>query len=147
MQFTVSLNGLNEFAKLFWNSFPDAKIFAFHGEMGAGKTTLITALCHTKGVTEVIGSPTFSIINEYVFNNNKGEQSIFHMDLYRLNSIEEIIRAGVEDCLESGSICMVEWPEKAPELFDERAIHVTIKPFSESERLIDIPSITAGIFK
>jgi tRNA threonylcarbamoyladenosine biosynthesis protein TsaE len=144
MQFTVSHDGLNEFAQLFWNSFPDATIFAFHGEMGAGKTTLITALCHGKGVTEVIGSPTFSIINEYAFNKNK---SIYHMDLYRLNSIEEIIRAGVEDCLESGSICMVEWPEKAAELFDERAVNVFIKPLSESERLIDIPSITANIFK
>lgn len=147
MQFSVPLSGLNEFAHIFWNSFTDTTVYAFHGEMGAGKTTIITALCQAKGVTEVIGSPTFSIINEYVFYKENKSQSIFHMDLYRLNSIEEIIRAGVEDCLESGSICMVEWPEKAPELFDERTIHVTIKPFSENERLIDIPSITAGIFK
>lgn len=147
MQFKVSHDELNKFADLFWNSFPDATIFAFHGDMGAGKTTLITALCHAKGVTEVIGSPTFSIINEYVFNKNNKSNSIFHMDLYRLNSLEEIIRAGVEDCLESGSICMVEWPEKAAELFDERAVNIFIKPLSESERLIDIPSITADIFK
>ena len=147
MQFSVSQDGLNEFAHLFWNSFPNATIFAFHGEMGAGKTTLITALCHAKGVTEVVGSPTFSIINEYVFDQNNERKSIFHMDLYRLNSIEEIIRAGVEDCLESGSICMVEWPEKAVELFDEQTVHVSIKPFSDNERLIDIPAIPAGIFK
>jgi len=147
MQYAVSYNELNEFAQLFWKSFPNATIFAFHGEMGAGKTTIITALCEAKGVTEVIGSPTFSIINEYVFNKNNETGSIFHMDLYRLNSVEEIIRAGVEDCLESGSICMVEWPEKAAELFDEQTIHVIIKPLSDTERLIDIPSITAGIFK
>lgn len=147
MQYSISHDELDQFAERFWKSFPEATIFAFHGEMGAGKTTLITALCHAKGVTEVIGSPTFSIINEYVFNKNNENKSIFHMDLYRLNSIEEIIRAGVEDCLESGSICMVEWPEKGAELFDEQTIDIFIKPLSDSERLIDIPSITAGILK
>ena len=147
MQYAVSHNELNQFADLFWKSFPKATIFAFHGEMGSGKTTIITALCHAKGVTEVIGSPTFSIINEYAFNKDNKAQSIFHMDLYRLNSVEEIIRAGVEDCLESGSICMVEWPEKAPELFDEQTVHVLIKPLSDTERLIDIPTVSAGIFK
>lgn len=147
MQYAVSYTELEQFAHLFWKSFPDSIVFAFHGEMGAGKTTLITALCHAKGVKEVIGSPTFSIINEYEFTENDQTGTIYHMDLYRLNSIEEIIRAGVEDCVESGAICMVEWPEKAPELFDERTIHIIIKTLSDSERLIEIPSITEDIFK
>ncbi|HEU0064486.1 MAG TPA: tRNA (adenosine(37)-N6)-threonylcarbamoyltransferase complex ATPase subunit type 1 TsaE [Flavisolibacter sp.] len=134
----ISLDQLDNFAKRFWDNFPDGKVVAFYGNMGAGKTTLITALCKVKGVKEVIGSPTFSIINEYGFLYNGSEQIIYHMDLYRLNSIEEIIRAGVEDCLVSGEICMVEWAEKAPELFDERAIKVFIEPVNDTERKIQV---------
>jgi tRNA threonylcarbamoyladenosine biosynthesis protein TsaE len=139
----ISLGQLENFAKRFWIKFPDGKVIAFYGNMGAGKTTLITTLCKIKGVKEVIGSPTFSIINEYAYLYNGSEQIIYHMDLYRLNSIEEIIRAGVEDCLESGEICMVEWPEKAPELFDERTIKVFIEPVSDTERKIQV---TAPIY-
>ena len=136
----ISLDQLENFAKRFWNKFPDAKVIAFFGNMGAGKTTLITALCKLKGVKEVIGSPTFSIINEYAYLQNGLEQIIYHMDLYRLNSIEEIIRAGVEDCLDSGEICMVEWAEKAPELFDESTIKVFIEPLGDTDRKIQVTS-------
>jgi tRNA threonylcarbamoyladenosine biosynthesis protein TsaE len=139
----IALSQLENFAEKFWNMFPDGKVIAFFGNMGAGKTTIITALCKVKGVKEVIGSPTFSIINEYAYKYNGSEQIIYHMDLYRLNSIEEIIRAGVEDCLESGELCMVEWAEKAPELFDDRSIKVFIEPVSDTERKIQV---TAPIY-
>ena len=75
--FTVSIDELNTFANSFWQLVKNAKLFAFHGEMGAGKTTLITALCKQKGVKDVISSPTFSIINEYRFLENNIERKIY----------------------------------------------------------------------
>lgn len=124
MELKFSLENIKEIATLFWKSVDDANVFAFHGNMGAGKTTFIHALCDAKGVKDVVGSPTFSIINEYVYANGNGK--IFHMDLYRLKDEEEAIQTGVEDCLYSDHICLVEWPEKAPGIFPDNTIHVYI---------------------
>ena len=142
MRFHFSLQEINEFATRFWNYVDGAKVFAFHGQMGAGKTTIIEALCRSKGVRAVMGSPTFSIINEYVYENNGSEQIIYHIDLYRLKDEQEIVQTGVEDCIYSNEICFVEWPDKAPYLFEENAVHVFIKAINESERevKIDLPS-------
>ena len=138
MQFQVSLNQLENFAEQFWTYVKNAKVFAFHGEMGAGKTTMINALCHYKGIKDVAGSPTFSIINEYAFPENGETKKIFHIDLYRLKDEEEVVQAGVEDCVYSGAICMVEWPQKAPGLFDEETAHVFIEAVSETERKVEV---------
>lgn len=138
MQFKISLNELEKFAATFWNYVNGRKLFAFHGEMGAGKTTIISTLCHVKGTKDVTASPTFSIINEYNFDENGMTKKIYHIDLYRLKDEEEVVQAGVEDCVYSGSICMIEWPEKAPNLFDENAVHVYIEPVSENERIVDV---------
>ena len=102
--------------------------------MGAGKTTFIHALCEVKGVKDVVGSPTFSIINEYYCPSGK----IFHIDLYRLKDEEEAIRAGVEDCLYSDHICFVEWPEKAPDLFPNDTVHVFIEVADSETRHLTI---------
>ena len=140
----ISLGQLDEFAITFWKYIDGAKVFAFHGEMGAGKTTLVTALCRAKGVHDAASSPTFSIINEYAYDEDGKEQSIYHIDLYRLNSQEEILQTGVEDCVTSGAICLVEWPEKASWLFDENTAHIWIKAIDENKREIkvEIPSAT-----
>lgn len=138
MQFQVSLDGLENFAKQFWQYVKDRRVFAFHGQMGAGKTTLISALCHYIGTKDVTASPTFSIINEYEFENGGAIHKIFHIDLYRLKDEEEVIQAGVEDCIYSGFLCMVEWPEKAPDLLDDKTVHVFIEPVSDSERNVRI---------
>jgi tRNA threonylcarbamoyladenosine biosynthesis protein TsaE len=138
MQFQVSLDRLNSFAEEFWSYVKNAKVFAFHGQMGAGKTTLITALCHKKGSVDVTGSPTFSIINEYSYVDNGEQKKIFHIDLYRLKDEEEVVQAGVEDCVYSGSLCMVEWPEKAPGLFDETTVHVYIEPLTKTQRSVEV---------
>ncbi|MFL5787750.1 MAG: tRNA (adenosine(37)-N6)-threonylcarbamoyltransferase complex ATPase subunit type 1 TsaE [Flavisolibacter sp.] len=138
MTYNVSIEELDEFASVFWMKAKDRRIFAFHGEMGSGKTTLIGALCRWKGINDVVGSPTFSIINEYSYTENELERTIYHIDLYRLASIEDVIRAGVEDCIYSNEICMVEWPEKAPGLFDEESVHVHIHSISENERKIEL---------
>jgi tRNA threonylcarbamoyladenosine biosynthesis protein TsaE len=142
MVFHFSLEEINAFANQFWDYVNDAKVFAFHGQMGAGKTTIIEALCKSKGVKDVMGSPTFSIINEYVYIENDREQIIYHIDLYRLKDEQEIIQAGVEDCIYSNEICFVEWPEKAPHLFDENTVYVFIAVVNEAERKlkIELPS-------
>lgn len=138
MQFRFSLEELPQFVTQFWNYVQNATVFAFHGQMGAGKTTIIGMLCHYKGTTDVTGSPTFSIINEYAFSEHGEQKKIFHIDLYRLKNEAEVMQAGVEDCIDSGYICMVEWPEKAPALFDEHTVHVFIEPVSDFERKVDV---------
>ena len=144
MNFTVSVNALGDFAADFWRLVKNKKLFAFHGEMGAGKTTLITALCKERGVKDIISSPTFSIINEYRFQENGAERIIYHMDLYRLNSMEEVIQAGVEDCLYSGEICFIEWPEKAPQMLDGSTVHIFIEIADENTRTVKILVPTAS---
>jgi len=126
MEFIYSLETITEIATQFWKSFEGPGVFALHGEMGAGKTTFVHALCQAKGVKDVVGSPTFSIINEYVFENPHSSGKIFHIDLYRLRDEEEAIRAGVEDCLYSDHISLVEWPERAPGIFPDNTVHVYI---------------------
>lgn len=120
MELNIKLHDIRKMAETVWKVVGDAKVIAFHGEMGSGKTTFIHALCEVKQVSSTIGSPTFSIINEYVFPGG----TIFHIDLYRLEDEGEAIRAGVEDCLYSGNICLVEWPEKAPGIFPENTLNV-----------------------
>ncbi len=144
MTFTVSINHLKDFAASFWQHVKNEKLFAFHGTMGAGKTTIITALCKEKGVKDVISSPTFSIINEYRFVEKNEERIIYHMDLYRLNSLEEAMQAGIEDCIYSGEICLIEWPEKAPELLDQKTVHVFIEIVNDSTRLLKIQTPVAS---
>ena len=135
---TVSFPDLPAFAQQFWQQAGNTKVFLFHGEMGAGKTTIIEALCSAKGVKERMGSPTFSIINQYAYMDNGEEKTIYHIDLYRLKDEEEIINAGVEDCVYSGDICLVEWPQKAPHLFDERSAQIFIDTVDETHRSIKI---------
>ncbi|MFT3704011.1 MAG: tRNA (adenosine(37)-N6)-threonylcarbamoyltransferase complex ATPase subunit type 1 TsaE [Agriterribacter sp.] len=137
MQIEIQLPTIQYAAQLFWKEL-NGKVFAFHGEMGSGKTTFITALCMEKGVKGHISSPSFSLINEYTYLEGGKEQSIFHIDLYRLKDEQEAINAGIEDCLYSGNICFVEWPEKTPSLLPETTIHVYIEPINNHTRLLKI---------
>ena len=141
MEWTFSLDNIKEVAKEFWKAVEGRTVFAFHGQMGAGKTTFIHALCDAKGVKDVVGSPTFSIINEYEYLCEGTKKALFHMDLYRLNSVEEAQRAGVEDALYSGYICLVEWPEKAPGIFPEGTVQVLIKAIDDTTRQLIISDI------
>ncbi len=138
MEWTFSLDNINELANQFWKAAGEKKVFAFHGQMGAGKTTFIHALCDAKGVKDVVGSPTFSIINEYVYDCEGTKRALFHMDLYRVKDEEEALRAGVEDALFSGHICLVEWPEKAQGIFPEDALHVYIELINSTTRRLKI---------
>lgn len=120
MDLHFHLNDIESAARQFIESTSDRKVFAFHGDMGAGKTTFITTACKLLGVNDVVSSPTFSIINQY---KTSGGQIIYHLDLYRLKDEEEAIMAGVEDCLYSGHYCFTEWPEKAPGIFPDDTVH------------------------
>lgn len=137
MELIFSLNEIKENATRFWKLASNATVIAFHGEMGAGKTTFIHALCDVKNVQDIVGSPTFSLINEYDYSENGTEKKIFHIDLYRLKNEEEARQAGIEDCFYSGNICLVEWPEKASGLFPDDTLHVYISLIdSEKRKLI-----------
>ena len=85
------------------------KLWCFYGEMGAGKTTLIKAICNVLSIDDTVSSPTFSLVNEYTTNNGA---SVFHFDFYRINTLEEVFDIGYEEYFFSGNICLVEWPEK-----------------------------------
>ena len=113
-------------------------VIALHGEMGAGKTTFVHALCDELGVENAVSSPTFSIINEYTTAKGK---TIYHLDLYRLKSVQEAIDAGVEDCFYSGNLCLVEWPEIAPAIFPEDTLHVHIEIAGNDERRLVIREV------
>jgi tRNA threonylcarbamoyladenosine biosynthesis protein TsaE len=132
MERTYTLPEIDDLARVFWESFPEKKIYAVKGNMGAGKTSFIRALCNSKNVKETVGSPTFSIINEYSFNGG----IIYHLDLYRLKDEEEAIQAGVEDCLYSGEICLVEWPDRAPGIFPDDSFGVLLETIDERTRKI-----------
>lgn len=134
MELVYELDNIDEAANQIYDAVKGRSILALTGEMGAGKTTLIQALCRQIGVKGVMGSPTFSIINEY--ESEKGP--VYHIDLYRCRDEEEAIRAGVEDCLYSGCICMVEWPSKAPSLFPEETIRIGITEINDHTRKISV---------
>jgi tRNA threonylcarbamoyladenosine biosynthesis protein TsaE len=133
MELRFSLADIHDAVKKLLESLKGYKVFAFHGKMGAGKTSFISAFCKEIGVTDTVGSPTFSIINEY--NTINGE-IVYHIDLYRLKSNEEAAAAGIEDCLYSGNLCLVEWPEIAPGIFPDATRHIHISAVSEEIRKI-----------
>ena len=135
MVFSYTLHDIKQATAKIWQYGNNKKVWAFYAEMGAGKTTFIHALCEVLNVTSTIGSPTYSIINEYISST---EGVIYHMDLFRLKDEEEALQAGVEDCLYSGNLCLVEWPEKAPGLLPAEHLKISINVIDEQTREITI---------
>jgi len=110
----------------------DRKIWLFSGEIGAGKTTLIQRICQFYGITEKVTSPTYSLINQY-----KLEQGIlYHLDLYRLNSLDEAIDIGIEDLLYGDSRCLIEWPDLITPLLPEEVLKIKLEIVEDSKRKI-----------
>ncbi len=114
------------------------KIFLFHAPMGAGKTTLIKALCKALGVDDHVSSPTFSIVNEY----RGQETAVYHFDFYRIKDEQEAFDLGYEEYFYSGHYCFVEWPEKIPSLLPSDALHLSIEILSDTSRLLRIGGST-----
>ena len=137
MELLYDLSDIGNAAKEFVEYCSAFRVFAFTGEMGAGKTTLIKAICRHLGVKEPVTSPTYAIIQEYYYKKN----NLFHIDLYRLKSAEEAIEAGVEDCLLSDSLCMVEWPERAMLLFPPETVYTNLHIVSATSRklIVQLP--------
>jgi tRNA threonylcarbamoyladenosine biosynthesis protein TsaE len=137
MEWTFEREKIAEAAGLVLRAAVGHKVIAFYGDMGAGKTTLIGEICRQIGSADVVSSPTFALINQYV--TDRGGQ-IFHIDLYRLSGAEEALAAGVGDCLDSGHLCLVEWPERAESLLPEDTLTVRLTTVSADVRKLQINS-------
>jgi len=129
-----SLSEINHIAARFIQAHPADRIFAFYGEMGAGKTTFIKALCEEMQVLDYVTSPTFALINEY---KTKDDNTIFHFDFYRIKSINEAFDFGYEDYFYSGDYCFIEWPELIEPLLPSIAVKVSIKEIENGKRIIE----------
>ncbi len=120
-------------AKSILEAFPNDRIFAFFGEMGAGKTTLIKDFCKVLGVKGNTSSPTFALVNEYKTESGK---SIYHFDMYRIEDPSEAIRIGFEEYLESGNFCFIEWPEKIHNLLPPSFVQINIHFTPDHRKII-----------
>lgn len=122
----IFINGTEDLpraAKVFLEHLGDARIIAFYGAMGAGKTTFITAVCEALGVKDVVNSPTFTIINEY---RDRNGEPVYHFDFYRITRLNEALDIGLYEYFDSGALCLVEWPEMIEELLPEETLKVQI---------------------
>jgi len=131
-----SLSELPSIARKLLDAYPDARVFAFYGKMGAGKTTFIKVLCHQLGATDIVQSPSFTIINEY---KTKDGDSLFHFDFYRIRKLEEVMDIGYEEYFFSGNFCFIEWPEKIEQLLPKNVVKVSIN--GDKERIIEFDTL------
>ena len=135
----TSLDNIREAAKQFIAAMEDNTVFAFYGKMGAGKTTFIKAICEELGVTDVINSPTFAIVNEY--RSDETGELIYHFDFYRIKKLDEVYDMGYEDYFYSGALCFIEWPELVEEVLPGDAVKVTIEEIEDGTRSVRLESI------
>ncbi len=131
LKHSYTLDTIDNAAAMFWHVASPYRVITLSGDMGAGKTTFISHLCDLLLVQDAVSSPTFALINEYAFQQNGKEETIFHLDWYRLKDAAEAVNAGMEDCIEQamrgGAYCFIEWPEKAPELLRAPYLSVSIE--------------------
>ncbi|MFD3276942.1 tRNA (adenosine(37)-N6)-threonylcarbamoyltransferase complex ATPase subunit type 1 TsaE [Aquirufa echingensis] len=133
---SYTLADLPVVAKEMLASLQDApRVWLFRGQMGAGKTTLSKELLKQLGIDQNVQSPTFSLVNEY--QTNAGE-TVYHFDLYRLKNIQEALAIGIEEYLDSGNYCLIEWPEQAEELWDFPHVNVEIEAINETQRKLTL---------
>ena len=133
-----SLGSIDAAAKEFAAALGENRVVAFYGSMGAGKTTFISALCRFFGVDDDVCSPTFTIVNEYRAADG---DSIFHFDFYRIEALKEAVDIGFEEYLYSGSLCLIEWPEKIEPLLPDDTLNVKIYALPDDSRIIEIEYI------
>lgn len=123
---------LEQVAEAILMAYPQERVFGFYGEMGAGKTTLVKALCRALGVRNVTSSPTFAIINEYW---TEGGEPLYHFDFYRIDEPADATRVGFEEYLYSGHYCFIEWTEKVEVILQGDFIPITIERVDEDTRM------------
>ena len=129
------LSSIDDAARELLETLPDKRIFAFYGEMGAGKTTLIKALCRLLQVTDVTSSPSFGLIYEY---RTTGNESIYHFDFYRIEHLEEAYDIGYEEYIDSGQYCFIEWPDKVASLLPPESVNVKLQIAGNNERTMEV---------
>ena len=134
-----SLEQIHEAARQFIDLIGEHAVFALYGKMGAGKTTFIKAVCEELGVTDVINSPTFAIVNEY--RSDQTGELIYHFDFYRIKKLEEVYDMVYEDYFYRGALCFIEWPELVEELLPGDAIKVTIEELEDGTREVTISEL------
>lgn len=130
---------ISEAAQQFIGHMGNSRVFAFYGKMGAGKTTFIKAVCQELGVTDVVTSPTFAIVNEYQVNPSPlapHPSLIYHFDFYRIKKLEEVYDLGYEEYFYSGALCFIEWPELIEDLLPDDAVSVEIIVNADGSRSI-----------
>lgn len=132
-----SLDSIRQAARDFVAAIGESSVFAFYGKMGAGKTTFIKAVCEELGVSDVITSPTFAIVNEY--RSDTTGELIYHFDFYRVKKIEEVYDMGFEDYFYSGALCFIEWPELCEEVLPDDTVKVTIDEQPDGSRTLILP--------
>lgn len=135
--FIYSETEIEQAAKFLLSNIQSQKILLFYGEMGAGKTTFVKAFCAALGVEDTVSSPTFSIVNEYHYSGGK----IFHFDCYRLKNQYEALDIGFEEYLYSGNYCLVEWPEKIPDLLPENYLEISLQVQPDQQRKLTVTKI------
>ncbi len=128
----VPLEGMDEVANQLIQFAGNSRVILLNGDLGAGKTTLVTRFCAALGVDDIAQSPTFALVNEYQV---PGDEKIYHLDLYRLNSLEEALDIGVEEYLDSGHWCLIEWPDKIEPLLPEDVIKVYLESNLETRTI------------
>ena len=128
---------LPQAARQFIDLMGDFTVFAFNGSMGAGKTTFIAELARALGVSEdLASSPSFAIVNEY--RSDSTAELIYHFDLYRLNSLAEVLDIGIEDYFDSGALCLIEWPDRAEDIMPLDTVRVDIEEVAEGARRLTL---------
>ncbi|MGM9745641.1 MAG: tRNA (adenosine(37)-N6)-threonylcarbamoyltransferase complex ATPase subunit type 1 TsaE [Paludibacteraceae bacterium] len=128
-----SLGNIRDVARQFVETIGESTHIAFDGEMGAGKTTFIKAVCDELGVIDTVNSPTFSIVNDYATADGR---HIYHFDFYRLKSPQEALDFGIEEYFASNSLCLMEWPEQIEPLLPDDTLQVTITVGADGSRTI-----------
>jgi len=127
-----NLDDISAVATQFIAATGEHRVIAFYGEMGTGKTTFIQAICKNLGVTDVINSPTFAIVNEYLSPN----APIYHFDFYRIKKIDEVYDMGYEEYFYGDGYCFIEWPELVESLLPDDVLRVKIKELPDGRRSI-----------
>jgi tRNA threonylcarbamoyladenosine biosynthesis protein TsaE len=138
IQFTYELNELGNAAQAIIEAASDEKVWVFQGDMGAGKTTLIKALCNEFLVTDQVSSPTFGIVNHY---ENQSGELFYHFDFYRLDDPTEALDIGIEEYFYSGNYCWLEWAEKIAAFLPEKFFLIRISSDSETKRTLNLQHI------
>ena len=142
---TIRINDIDQIraaARAFIENMGEARVFAFYGKMGAGKTTFVKAICEELGVNDVITSPTFAIVNEYTPSSPllPPSSKIYHFDFYRIKKLEEVYDMGYEDYFYSGALCFIEWPELIEDILPDDAMRVSITEQPDGSRLVKFPA-------